>query len=241
MQRTELRIRDAFFRVNQILHLTLAGWQDPIRSTSFWKFWACGGCEGGQWKLYVYLLAYKSAEQPWEAPCGLTFTGCSLFAYHHISLCFYSKSLSPSTKRRRGLLIASRWGGASQLNEYKSGDQPVTECWTAGFQDLTPFIIFACRIRSQFTEPKGCGEAEWPLTLSLRVVWPEAEPTCLFIVCFMFVLYYYGPLDRLLTPSRIHLVIQRAQMCCAFWIFSIQCDFCTSFLPAGLTLCMFDC
>lgn len=99
--------------------------------------------------------------------------------------------------------MVSRWGvGVSQLNEYKSGDQPVTECWTARFEDLTPFIIFACRIRSQFTEPKGSGEAEWQLTLSLRGVWPEAEPTCLFTACFMFVLYYYGSLDRLLTLKQ---------------------------------------
>lgn len=198
MQRTELRIRDAFFRVNQVLHLTLTGWQDPIRSTSFWTFWAFGGCEGVQWKLYVYLLTYTFTEQPWEAPCGLTFTGCSLFPYHHISLCFYSKPLSQSTKR--SLLIPCRWeGGSELLNEYKSGDQPVTECWTAGFEDLTPFIIFACRIQSQFTEPKRSGEAVWQLTLSLRGVWPEAEPTCLFTACFMFVFYYYGPLDRLPT------------------------------------------
>ena len=30
-----LRIRDAFFKVNQVLHLTLIGWKNPIRSTSF--------------------------------------------------------------------------------------------------------------------------------------------------------------------------------------------------------------
>lgn len=70
-----------------------------------------------------------------------------------------------------------------------------------------PSLFLHAAIPSQFTEPKGSEGAEWPLTLSLRRVWPEAEPTCLFTACFMFVLYYYGPLDRLLTPSRIHLVI----------------------------------
>ncbi len=235
MQRTELRIRDAFFRVNQALHLTLTGWQEPIRSTSLWKLWACGGCEGAQWKLYVYLLPYKSAEQPWGAPCGLTFTGYSLSSYHHISLCFYSKSLSPSAKRRRAFADRKQVGGTSQSNEYKSGDQPVKDCWTARFEDLTHFIIFACRIRSQFTEPKGSGEAEWLLTLSLRGVRPEAEPTFLFTACFMFVFYYYGLSDRLLTHGRIHLVIQRAQLCYVF------CDLCTSLLPTGLTWCVLNC
>lgn len=67
------------------------------------------------------------------------------------------------------------------------------EYWTAGFEDLTPFIIFACCIQSQFTELKSSEEAEWLLTLSLRGMWPEAEPTCLFTACFRFVLYYYGP------------------------------------------------
>lgn len=176
---------------------------------------------------------YKSAEQPWEALCGLTFTGCSLFSYHHISLCFYSKSLSPSNKRRRGVCWSRAGRGASQLNEYKSGDQPVTECWTAGFEDWTPFIIFACRIHSQFTEPKGSGEAEWPLILSLRRTWPEAEPTCLFTACFMFVLST-GLLDRLLTPNRIHLVIQRALMWCSFLVFSLRCDLCVSLYCACL-------
>lgn len=205
MQRTEFRIRDAFFRVNQALHLTLTGWQDPVRSTSFWKLWACGGCEGPQWKLYVYLLAYKSAGQPWEVLCGLTFTGCSFFSYHHISLRFYSKSLSPSTERRWGFADREQvCVGESQLNEYKSGDQPVTEYWTAGFKDLAPFIIFACHIQSQFWELKGSGEAEWRLTLLLRGVWPEAELTCLFTACFRFVLCYYGPWDRLLALNKIH-------------------------------------
>jgi len=110
------------------------------------------------------------------------------------------------------------WG---QLNEYKSGDQPVTECWTAGFEDLTPFIIFACCIWSQFTEPKGSAGAERPLTLSLRGEWPEAEPTCLFTTYFMFVLYYYGlSWIGCLHWNRIPLVIQR--------VLSIQCDSCES-------------
>ncbi len=122
-------------------------WQDgkdPIRSTSFWKFWACGGCEGAQWKLYVCLLAYKSAEQPWEAPCGLTFTGCSLFPCHHISLCFYSKSLSPSAKRRRGLLIASRWGGGESIKWIQIGWSTchrVLDCWLRGLNSLHYFCM----------------------------------------------------------------------------------------------------
>lgn len=45
------------------------------------------------------------------------------------------------------------------------------------FEDLTPIIIFACCIQSQFTELKGTGEAEWLLTLSPRGVWPEADLT----------------------------------------------------------------
>lgn len=152
-----------------------------------------------QGKLFVYQLAHKSAEQPWEALSGLTFTVCSMFPYHHISLCFYSKSLSPSTRRstRGGGCCWLGWGAgggaASQLNEFKSGDQPVTDFWTAGVEDLTPFFIFACCIWSLFTELKNSGEAEWPLTLSLWGVWPEAEPPFLFIPCFMFVLYYSGP------------------------------------------------
>lgn len=129
-----------------------------------------------------------------------------------------------------GLLITSWWwgsrrrvgfGGVGQLNEYKSGDQPVTECWTASFEDLTPFIIFACCICSQFTEPKGSAGAERPLTLSLRGAWPEAEPTCLFTACFMFVLYYYGPSwIGCSHRNRIPLVIEKAH--------SIECNLCTS-------------
>lgn len=135
VQRSGMRIRDAFFRVNQALYLTLTEWQDPVRSPSFWKLWACGVCGGPQWKLYVYLLAYKSAGQPWEALRGLTFTSCSFFSYHHMSLCFYSKSLSASTERRQGFADREQvcvWGG-SQLNEYKLGDQPVAGYWTGGF------------------------------------------------------------------------------------------------------------
>ena len=128
-----------------------------------------------------------------------------------------------------GLLIASRWGGweagGSQLNEYKSGDQPVTECWTAGFEDLTPFIIFACRILSQFTEPKGSGEAEWPLTLSVRGVWPEAEPTCLFTAYFTFVLYYYRPLDSMLTPDKFHSFIQLTDALCFLTVYCVHIYF----------------
>lgn len=128
-------------------------------------------------------------------------------------------------------------GGASQLNEYKSGDQPVTECWTAGFEDLTPFIIFACRI--QFTEPKDSGEAERPLTLSERGVWPEAEPTCLFITCFMFVLYCYGDSDRLHQTEST--VLYKRRRCAVLLQNSQQSVICARpFCPTGLTLCMFD-
>lgn len=133
------------------------------------------------------LAAYKCAAQPWGALCGLTFTGCSLFSYH-ISLCFYSKSLLPSTDSRQGFTARKQVGWSRHLNEYKSGDQPVTEYWTAAFEDLTPIIIFACCIQSQFTELKGTGEAEWLLTLSPRGVWPEADLTWLFTACFRFVL-----------------------------------------------------
>lgn len=140
-----------------------------------------------------------------------------------------------------GLLITSRRGvgwrrvgccGVGQLNEYKPGDQPVTECWTASFEDLTPFIIFACRICSQLTEPKGSAGAERPLTLSLRGAWPEAEPTCLFTACFMFVLYYYGPSWLgCLHRNRILLVIEKVQ--------SIQCNLCTSlFTHWFVTMCV---
>lgn len=112
VQRTELRIRDAFFRVNQALHLTLTGWQDPVRSTSFWKLWACGCCEGPQWKLYLYLLAYKCAEQPWEAPCGLTFTGCSLFSYITLLPAPIPSHCHQALRGDEVLLIASRLGGS---------------------------------------------------------------------------------------------------------------------------------
>lgn len=162
MQRTELRIRDAFVRVNQVLHLTLTWWQDPIRSTSFWKFCACRGCDGAQWKLCLYLLADKSAEQPWEAPCGLTFTGCSLFPYHRISLCFYSKSLSPSTKRRRGLLIASWWGGESikWIQIGWSTCHRVLDCWLQGLNSLHYFCMPQFKIslqsRKAVAKPSGC-------------------------------------------------------------------------------------
>lgn len=183
MQRTELRIEMHSLERTKYCTLPWQAGKTPFNQLLSEKFRPVVA----QWKLYVCLLAYKSAEQPWEAPCGLTFTGWSLFPYRHISLCFYSKSLSPSNKRRRGVCRSRAGGGASQLNEYKSGDQPVTECWTAGFEDLTPFVIFACCIQSQFTEPKGSGEAEWSLILSLKRLWPEAEPTCLFTACFMFV------------------------------------------------------
>lgn len=141
------------------------------------------------------------------------------------------------------MLIASRWGGwemgGSQLNEYKSGDQAVTECWTAGFEDLTPLLIFACRILSQFTQPKGSEEAEWPLTLSVRGVWPEAEPTCLFTAYFTLVLYYYGPLDSMLTPDKSHSFIQLTDVLCFLTVYCVTRAH--LFPPTGSTLCMFDC
>lgn len=73
------------------------------------------------------------------------------------------------------------------------------------FEDSTPFIIFACCVRSQLTERRGRGEAEWPLTLSLRGAWPEAEPAVSFTPCFMFVLYYYGPWIGYLHPTEFTL------------------------------------
>lgn len=82
---------------------------------------------------------------------GKLFTGCSFFSYYHMSLCFYSKSLSASIERRQGFAdreLVCVWGG-SQLNECKLCDQPVAGYWTGGFQDFAPVIIFACCIQSQ--------------------------------------------------------------------------------------------
>lgn len=132
------------------------------------------------------------------------------------------------------LLITSRWGGwGSQLNEYKLGDQTVTELRTVGFEDSTPFIIFACCIWSQFTELQGRVAVNF---ISERnVAWGSAR---LFVYCLLYVCsLLLWPLDRLLTPNRIHPFIQRMFLS----TLSTYCDVCTPFLPTDSILCMFDC
>lgn len=151
-----------------------------------------------QWKLYVYLLPHKPRESP---PCGLTFAGCShLLLPSHKS---YPKSLSPRTRAR-------------QLSEYKSGDQPVTECWTAGFKGLNLrhyyyYFFFACRIQNQFIELRGSAEAVWLLIFYLwEDCGPRGNPTCLFTACFRFVLPHYGPWDWRLHSAESPVFMPRA-------------------------------
>lgn len=86
------------------------------------------------------------------------------------------------------------------LSEYKSGDQPVTKCWTVILEDLTPFVISVCCILSPFKEARSSGREDvWLLPLSLRGLWPEAETGYLFTMFFICVV---TTMDGF-TPARM--------------------------------------
>lgn len=93
-------------------------------------------------------------------------------------------------------------GRGKSIKWIQIGWLTVTECWTAGLEDWTPFIIFACCIKSQFTELQGSGEADWLLTLSLRWLWNCAHlsGSCLLWGCS------YGHSDMSLTLTNMHLI-----------------------------------
>lgn len=121
-----------------------------LKMLGLWRLWRAPV------KALCCLLAYRTTlGSPVWSNLHWVFLPC---LYRHIRLSFYSKPLLPSTKWRRRFpdrQQAGRGEGQSQSSAYKWGDQPVTYCWTAGLEGLTPFIIFACCVWSQFTEPKA--------------------------------------------------------------------------------------
>lgn len=156
---------------------------------------------GPQRKLYACLSANKSAARPWGAPCGLTFTGCSL-SFCHISLCFYSMSLSPGEERRRAF-ADQRQGVGGCGGEY----EPLkwiqirwSTCHRTGqavFEGLTPGFCMLQRagLRSGKAVNSNSGR---------RVARGRAHP---FVYCLLYAPLYYAAVCRRLRRSSEELLV----------------------------------